>query len=87
MRYNNYHKHDHKGNVKSLDVVCKMEDYCKRAIAFLVLVFLVTIFTTNHGIQGDIFEATTLAKKYGLKLIVGAECYYVKDRKEKDRSC
>ena len=32
MRYNNYHKHDHKGNVKSLDVVCQMEDYCKRAI-------------------------------------------------------
>ena len=82
MRYNNYHKHDHKGNVKSLDVVCKMEDYCKRAIEL----GHTTIFTTNHGIQGDIFEATTLAKKYGLKLIVGAECYYVKDRKEKDRS-
>ena len=82
MRYNNYHKHDHKGNVKSLDVVCKMEEYCKRAIEL----GHTTIFTTNHGIQGDIFEATTLAKKYGLKLIVGAECYYVKDRKEKDRS-
>ena len=82
MRYNNYHKHDHKGNVKSLDVVCKMEDYCKRAIEL----GHTTIFTTNHGIQGDVFEATTLAKKYGLKLIVGAECYYVKDRKEKDRS-
>lgn len=82
MRYNNYHKHDHKGNIKSLDVVCKMEDYCKRAIEL----GHTTIFTTNHGMQGDIFEATTLAKKYGLKLIVGAECYYVKDRKEKDRS-
>ena len=82
MRYNNYHKHDHKGNVKSLDVVCKMEDYCKRAIEL----GHTTIFTTNHGMQGDVFEATTLAKKYGLKLIVGAECYYVKDRKEKDRS-
>lgn len=82
MRYNNYHKHDHKGNVKSLDVVTKLEDYCKRAIEL----GHTTIFTTNHGIQGDIFEATTLSKQYGLKLIVGAECYYVKDRKEKDRS-
>lgn len=82
MRYNNYHKHDHKGNVKSLDVVVKLEDYCKRAVEL----GHTTIFTTNHGIQGDIFEATTLAKQYGLKLIVGAECYYVNNRKEKDKS-
>lgn len=82
MRYNNFHKHDHKGNIKSLDVVVKLEDYCKRAVEL----GHTTIFTTNHGMQGDIFEATTLAKQYGLKLIVGAECYYVKDRKEKDKS-
>lgn len=82
MNYYNYHKHDHKGNIKSLDVIVKLEDYCKRAIELGHN----AIFTTNHGMQGDIFEATTLAKQYGLKLIVGAECYYVKDRHEKDRS-
>ena len=82
MNYYNYHKHDHKGNIKSLDVIVKLEEYCKRAVELGHN----AIFTTNHGMQGDIFEATTLAKQYGLKLIVGAECYYVKDRHEKDRS-
>lgn len=80
--YYNYHKHDHKGNVRSLDVVTKLEDYCKRAVELGHN----AIFTTNHGMQGDIFEATTLAHQYGLKLIVGCECYYVKDRHEKDRT-
>lgn len=82
MLYYNYHKHDHKGNIRSLDVVTKLEDYCKRAIELGHN----AIFTTNHGMQGDIFEATTLAHQYGLKLIVGCECYYVKDRHEKDRT-
>ena len=82
MRYNNYHRHDHKGNVRSLDVLVKMEDYCKRALELGHN----TLFTTNHGFQGDVFEAKTLADKYNLKLIIGAEMYYVKDRKEKDKS-
>lgn len=82
MLYYNYHKHDHKGNIRSLDVITKLEDYCKRAI----VLGHNAIFTTNHGMQGDIFEATTLAHEYNLKLIVGCECYYVDDRHEKDRS-
>lgn len=82
MKYYNYHKHDHKSNVVTLDVISKLEDYCKRAIEL----GHDAVFTTNHGIQGDIFEATTLAHQYNLKLIVGAECYYVPDRKEKDKS-
>ena len=77
-KYYNYHKHDHKSNPVTLDVVSKLEDYCKRAIEL----GHDAIFTTNHGIQGDIFEATTLAHQYNLKLIVGAEGYYVPDRKE-----
>lgn len=81
-KYYNYHKHDHKGNPITLDVVAKLEDYCKRAIEL----GHDAIFTTNHGCQGDIFEATTLAHQYGLKLIVGAEMYYVPNRKEKDKT-
>lgn len=81
-KYYNYHKHDHKSNPVTLDVVSKLEDYCKRAIEL----GHDAIFTTNHGIQGDIFEATTLAHQYNLKLIVGAEGYYVPDRREKDKS-
>lgn len=82
MRYNNYHKHDHKGNVRTIDTITKLEDYCKRAKEL----GHTTIFTTNHGMQGDIFEATTLAEQYDLKLIVGCECYYVNDRFSKDKS-
>ena len=82
MRYNNYHKHDHKGNVRAIDTITKLEDYCKRAKEL----GHTTIFTTNHGMQGDIFEATTLAVQYDLKLIVGCECYYVNDRFSKDKS-
>ena len=82
MIYHIYHKHDHKGNIRALDVVVKLRDYCERAVEL----GHTTIFTTNHGMQGDIFEATVLAQEYGLKLIVGAECYYVKNRFEKDRS-
>lgn len=81
-KYYNYHKHDHKSNPVTLDVVSKLEDYCKRAVEL----GHDAIFTTNHGIQGDIFEATTLAHQYNLKLIIGAEGYYVPDRKEKDKS-
>ena len=81
-KYYNYHKHDHKGNPFSLDVTVKLEDFCQRAIEL----GHDAIFTTCHGFQGDIFEATTLAHQYNLKLIVGAELYFVEDRKEKDRS-
>ena len=82
MRYNNYHKHDHKGNVRAMDTITKLEDYCKRAKEL----GHTTLFTTNHGMQGDIFEGINLAKQYDLKLIVGCECYYVNNRLEKDKS-
>ena len=81
-RYNNYHKHDHHGNFLIADSVTKIEDYCKRAVEL----GHTTIFTTNHGFQGNIFLTYTLAKQYNLKMIVGAEAYYVNDRFEKDRS-
>lgn len=81
-RYNNYHKHDYYGNFVSLDTITSMEDYFKRAIEL----GHTTFFTTNHGFQGNIFEAKTLGEKYGLKVIMGCEGYYVPDRKEKDRS-
>ncbi len=76
MRYNNYHKHDHKGNPWSLDVVVKEEDYCKRAVEL----GHTTVFTTNHGVQGDIFTWLDCSKRYGLKMIYGTEAYYVHNR-------
>ena len=79
MRYNNYHRHTHYSNIRSLDCVVKPEDYMKRAIEL----GHTTYFTTEHGYQGNIFEAYTLCKQYGLKCIYGVEAYYVDDMYDK----
>ena len=79
MRYNNYHKHTHYSNIKTLDCVSKPEDYMKRAIEL----GHTTYFTTEHGYQGNIYEAHTLCEKYGLKCIYGVEAYYVDDMLDK----
>ena len=79
MRYNNYHKHTHYSNIKTLDCVSKPEDYMKRAIEL----GHITYFTTEHGFQGNIYEANTLCEQYGLKCIYGVEAYYVDDMYDK----
>ena len=76
MKYYNYHCHSFYGNPVSMDVTVSPRDYCERAIELGHDAF----FTTCHGMQGNIFEATTLAHEYKLKMIVGAELYYVNDR-------
>lgn len=82
-RYNNYHKHDYYGNIKSLDVVVSPLEYIQRAkeLDGDKAIF----FSTNHGYQGNIYEYYTLCKENNVKLIVGVEAYYVPDRFEKDR--
>lgn len=80
--YDNYHKHDHYGNTKQLDCITKQEDYCKRSVELKHDKY----FSTNHGYQGNVFEANTLCEKYDLQLVVSSEAYYVNDIEEKDRS-
>ena len=82
MRYENYHKHTHYSNITTLDVVVKPEDYMERAKALGHNIY----FTTEHGYNGNIYEALTLAEKYDLKVVSGMEAYYVTNRKEKDKS-
>ena len=79
MRYNNYHKHTHYSNIRTLDCVSKPEDYIKRAIEL----GHTTYFTTEHGYQGNIYEAQTLCEKYDIKPIYGVEAYYVDDMNDK----
>ena len=79
MRYNNYHKHTHYSNIKTLDCVSKVEDYIKRAVEL----GHTTYFTTEHGYQGNIYEAHTLCQQYGLKCVYGVEAYYVDDMYDK----
>ena len=79
MRYNNYHKHTHYSNIKTLDCISKPEDYIKRAVKL----GHTTYFTTEHGFQGNIYEAHTLCEQYGLRCIYGVEAYYVDDMYDK----
>ncbi|MCC0642238.1 PHP domain-containing protein, partial [Clostridioides sp. ES-S-0049-03] len=81
MRYNNYHSHKIYSNIRSLDVITKPQQYIDRAIEL----GHTTYFTTEHGYQGNVHEAKTLCDKNNLKMIVGAEFYYVNDINEKDR--
>lgn len=74
-RYNNYHKHTHYSNLRTLDCVVKPEDYIKRAVEL----GHTTYFTGEHGFQGNLFESQTLCEKYGIKPIYSLEAYYVDD--------
>ena len=83
MRYNNYHKHTHYSNIRTLDVVAKPIDYINRAKEL----GHTTYFTTEHGFQGNIYEAQTLCEANDIRCIYGVEAYYVDDVNNKeDRS-
>ena len=79
MRYNNYHKHTMYSNLRTLDCVSKPIDYINRAKEL----GHTTYFTTEHGYQGNIFEAHTLCNEHGMKCIYGVEAYYVDDINDK----
>lgn len=66
-------------NLRSLDCVSKPIDYINRAKELNHT----TYFTTEHGYQGNIFEAHTLCQENGLKCIYGVEAYYVDDIEDK----
>ena len=79
MRYNNYHRHTMYSNLRTLDCVSKPIDYINRAKEL----GHTTYFTTEHGYQGNIFEAYTLCQENNLKCIFGVEAYYVDDINDK----
>lgn len=82
--YCNYHTHTCYSNINVLDSIASIKDYCKRANEL----GLREVFTTEHGYQGFVFEWLNIAQEYGLKVIEGAEVYYVADRFDKtDRQC
>jgi DNA polymerase III alpha subunit len=66
-------------NLRTLDCVSKPIDYINRAKEL----GHTTYFTTEHGYQGNIFEAYTLCQENGLKCIYGVEAYYVDDINDK----
>ena len=60
MKYNNYHKHSMYSNIKSLDVVCKPIEYINRAKELDGDKAI--YFSTEHGYQGNVYEAHSLCK-------------------------
>ncbi len=82
ITYCNYHKHSCYTNVRISDSATQLEEYAKRAqeLGHKIL------SSVEHGWQGNQWETIKLARKYGLKPIIGAEAYWVKNREEQDRS-
>lgn len=82
MRYNNYHKHSHESNPRTLDCVSKPIDYINRALEL----GHTTYFTTEHGWSGIFLQSYDLCKKNNLLMVYGVEAYFVEDRFKQDRS-
>jgi DNA polymerase III alpha subunit len=80
--YQNYHCHKQYTNIKVPDSVVKNEDYAKRAVELGHGI----ISTMEHGTQGRYIEGYELAKKHNLKFLFGTEAYWVKNRKESDKT-
>lgn len=80
--FQNYHKHSMYTNVRISDSAVTPEAYALRAKELGHTI----VSSCEHGWQGNYFETIEIAKKYGLKPLIGAEAYWVKDRFEKDRS-
>ena len=80
--FQNYHRHAMYTNVRISDSAVTSKDYAERAKTLGHGI----LSSAEHGWQGNYFETVRLAKEYGLKPLIGAEAYWVKDRAEKDRT-
>lgn len=80
--FQNYHRHSMFTNVKISDSAVTQRAYAERAkqLGHTIL------SSVEHGWQGNYFQTIKLAEEFGLKPVIGAEAYWVKDRTEKDRS-
>lgn len=78
--YVNYHCHRMYTNVRISDSAVNQKAYAERAkeLGHAVL------SSCEHGWQGNYWETVKLAREYGLKPLISAEAYWVKDRFEKD---
>ena len=80
--YQNYHRHSHITNPRIADSAVTNEAYARRAVELGHTI----LSSCEHGFQGRYNETVNLAKEYGLKPLVSAEAYWVKDRSEKDKA-
>lgn len=82
LRFVNYHRHSCYTNVRISDSVVSNLEYANRAVELGHKV----LSSCEHGWQGNYKEVVDLAKTSGLKPLVSAEAYWVRDREEKDRT-
>ena len=82
IEFQNYHCHRMYTNVRISDSAVTPTAYAERAKQFGHGI----LSSAEHGWQGNYYETYRIAKEYGLKPLIGAEAYWVKDRLEKDRS-
>ena len=82
LQYCNYHRHSCYTNVRISDSAVTNRDYAKRAVELGHGI----LSSCEHSFQGRYQEVVNLAKEYGLKPLISAEAYWVKDRTEKDRT-
>lgn len=82
LQYCNYHRHSCYTNVRISDSAATNRDYAKRAVELGHGI----LSSCEHSFQGRYQEVVNLAKEYGLKPLISAEAYWVKDRAEKDRT-
>lgn len=76
----NFHKHSDITNIMITDSPVKINEYIKRCKEIGSKV----VSTVEHGWQGNPFLISELCKEHDLKMVVGTEAYWVKDRKEND---
>ena len=85
MKYTNYHKHTQYSNITTVDTPLTAQKYIER-IKELGHTSYSTVEHGYHGGMTGILEAYDLCKKNNLKLLIGAEGYFVKDRYKKNKS-
>ena len=76
LKYQNYHRHSSYSNIMTPDSGAMNVDYAKRAVELGHGI----ISSCEHGFQGNYWETYSLAEKYNLKFIFGAEAYWVKNK-------
>lgn len=74
LEYETYHKHTYYSNVFTSDSAVSLLDYVKRAQELGQK----TLCSLEHGWQGNYYQAYELCKANDLKLVIGAEAYWVR---------
>lgn len=82
FEYELYHKHTFFSNVFTSDSTVSLNDYAQRAKQYGQKI----LCSLEHGWQGNYYQAYELCKANHMKLVIGAEAYWVKDRTTDDKA-